>query len=144
LQIVVGVDELDISKVKVGQPASILVEALPDQKFTGKVTEIAQEGTATSGVATFDVTIMLDDSTNLRAGMSAEATIIVEQKADALYLPIEAVQSIGGRYFVMVRSAEGTGSGESPSPASGTNRPSTGGQSGASGRGAGMSGSNVG
>jgi len=109
LQIVVGIDELDISKVKLGQPATILVEALPNQPFTGKVTSIAEEGTATSGVAAFDVTVTLDDIANLKAGMSAEATIIVEQKADALYLPIEAVQSLGNRYFVMVPSTEPQG-----------------------------------
>lgn len=159
LQIVVGVDELDISKVKLGQHANILVEALPDQTFTGKVTDIAQEGTATSGVATFDVTIMLDDVTNLRAGMSAEATIIVEQKADALYLPIEAVQSIGNRYFVMVpgtpaggeteSSGGGTGTpdGDAAIPGRGTGTPGgdaaiPGGGTGFSGRGTAVGGSN--
>lgn len=111
LQIVVGVDELDISKVKLDQPATILVEALPNQAFTGKVTSIAQEGQATSGVASFDVTVVLDDVTNLKAGMSAEATIIVDQKSDALYLPIEAVQSFGNQYFVMVPSTETAGEG---------------------------------
>lgn len=139
LQIVVGVDELDISKVKLGQSANILVEALPDQKFTGKVTDIAQEGKATSGVATFDVTIMLDDVTNLKAGMSAEATIIVDQKADALYLPIEAVQSLGNLYFVMVPDAEGTGSAESPTQPGRENFSAAGGEAG-NGRGAGTPG----
>lgn len=104
LQMVVGIDELDISKVKLDQPATILVEALPDQTFTGKVTAIAMEGTPSNGVSTFDVTIALDKADNLRAGMSAEASIIVEQKEDALYLPIEAVQSAGGQYFVLVPS----------------------------------------
>ncbi len=143
LQIVVGVDELDISKVKLGQLANILVEALPEQKFTGKVTSIAQEGTATSGVASFDVTITLDDVTNLKVGMSAEATIIVDQKADALYLPIEAVQSVGNRYFIMVPGTEETGAAESPalpnrgnSMGTGGQSAATGGQAGASGRGA--------
>ncbi len=115
LQMVVGVDELDINKVKLDQQATILVEALPDQTFTGKVTEIAQEGTASNGVATFDVTISIDETGDLKAGMSAEASIIVERKADALYLPIEAVQSAGERYLVMVpdsKPEDGEGDGD--------------------------------
>ncbi|WP_219641567.1 efflux RND transporter periplasmic adaptor subunit [Cohnella sp. CFH 77786] len=108
LQMVVGVDELDISKVKLNQQATVLVEALPDQTFTGKVTAIAQEGTTSNGVSTFDVTVTLDDIAGLKAGMSAEARILVEQKTDALYLPIEAVQSFGGRYFVLLPDASGT------------------------------------
>lgn len=123
LQITVGVDELDITKVKLGQSAFIRVEALPDRNFTGKVTSVAQEGKTTGGVATFDVTIALDEATNLKAGMSAEATIIVEQKADALYLPIEAVQSIGNRYFVTVSGTEAAGEADSPAPANGVSRP---------------------
>jgi HlyD family secretion protein len=109
LQMVVGVDELDIPKVKKDQETTVLVEALPDETFTGKVTEIAEEGTASNGVSSFNVTLALNEVKNLKVGMSAEASILVQQKADALYLPIEAVQSFGGRYFVMVPSAGGSG-----------------------------------
>ncbi|MDB4866859.1 MAG: efflux transporter periplasmic adaptor subunit [Cohnella sp.] len=122
LQMTVGVDELDISKVKPDQKASVLVEALPDQTFTGKVTDIAQEGTASNGVSSFNVTIALDDVQNLKAGMSAEASILTDQKANALYLPIEAVQSFGNRYFVMVPS---TGSAQAVQTASSTAQGST-------------------
>ncbi|WP_164472685.1 efflux RND transporter periplasmic adaptor subunit [Cohnella candidum] len=108
LQMVVGVDELDIDKVKLNQKADVLVEAVPDQTFTGKVTSIAQEGTASNGVSTFDVTVSLDDVGSLKAGMSAEASILTQSKENALYLPIEAVQSFGGRYFVMVPDSTAT------------------------------------
>lgn len=118
LQMIVGVDELDISKVKLNQQATVLVEALADRTFTGKVSAIAQEGKASNGVSSFDVTITLDEVADLKAGMSAEASILTEQKTDALYLPVEAVQSFGNRYFVMVPSANGTaaeqGQGQAP------------------------------
>lgn len=101
LQLVVGIDELDIPKVKAGQDAQVTIEALPEQTFFGKVTKIADEGVTTNGVATFDVTIGLTTTEGIKAGMSAEASILVESKTDVLVLPIEAVQSFRNRYFVM-------------------------------------------
>ncbi|WP_372632217.1 efflux RND transporter periplasmic adaptor subunit [Cohnella sp.] len=112
LQMVVGIDELDIPKVKLEQEASILVEALSDQTFTGKVVSIADEGTSSNGVASFDVTIALSAADNLKAGMSAEASILTAQKTDALYVPVEAVQSSQGKYFVLVPSAAAGGAEE--------------------------------
>ncbi|MCD9021798.1 efflux RND transporter periplasmic adaptor subunit [Cohnella silvisoli] len=108
LQMVVGVDELDIPKVKLAQESQILVEALPNETFTGKVVAIADEGTTNNGVASFDVTIQLAETKNLKVGMSAEASIMTDKKTDALYVPVEAVQSFQGKYFVMVPST-GTG-----------------------------------
>ncbi|RED60238.1 efflux RND transporter periplasmic adaptor subunit [Cohnella lupini] len=113
LQMVVGIDELDIPKVAIDQEAQILVEALPDATFTGKVVSIADEGTASNGVASFDVTIVLADADNLKVGMSAEASIMTAKKTDALYVPVEAVQSSQGKYYVMVPAATG----DSPSSA---------------------------
>ncbi|MFC5406434.1 efflux RND transporter periplasmic adaptor subunit [Cohnella soli] len=115
LRMVVGIDELDIPKVKVGQASTVLVEALPDNSYTGKVVEIADEGTSSNGVASFDVTIELDTAKDLKVGMSAEASIMTAQKADALYVPVSAVQSARGKYYVMVPGAStGTGTGAVP------------------------------
>ncbi len=112
LQMVVGIDELDISKVKLEQEAQILVEALPDDSFTGKVVSIADEGTTSNGVASFDVTIQLANADNLKVGMSAEASIMTSKKTDAIYVPIEAVQSFQGQYFVMVPSTGANAQGQ--------------------------------
>jgi len=109
LQMVVGVDELDIPKVQLDQEATIQVEALPDETFTGKVTAIADEGTSSNGVASFDVTVVLAETKGLKVGMSAEASIMTAKKDEALFVPVEAVQSSQGRYFVMVPASSGTG-----------------------------------
>lgn len=127
MQIVVGVDELDIPKVKMDQTASILVDALPDQTYTGKVVEIADEGTSSNGVASFDVTVLLDDIANLKVGMSAEADIMTASKTNVLMLPIDAVQSQRGSYYVMV-------------PGGGTASTGTNGTTGKTGNGAGTAG----
>ena len=57
-----GSMSLNISQVKLGQTAAVRVEAMDNKEYAGKVVNIADEGTASNGVATFDVTIALDSS----------------------------------------------------------------------------------
>lgn len=102
LSVKIQVDELDIPSVTKGMKANVQVDAFPDQTFEGVVSDIANEGVASGGVSLFDVTIALNNSEGVRVGMSAEATIITEEKKDILTLPIEAVQQRAGRYFVML------------------------------------------
>ncbi|WP_081260447.1 efflux RND transporter periplasmic adaptor subunit [Parageobacillus thermoglucosidasius] len=109
LQVTVQIDELDIPKVKVGQTASIKVNAFPDTTYTGKVTSIANEGTVSNGVSTFDVTIHIDKPTNVKVGMTAEASILVQSKDNVLYVPIEAVHTVNGEKFVLVANPSSDG-----------------------------------
>lgn len=102
LSVQIQVDELEIPDVAVGMRSAIQIDALPDQAFEGKVSQIANEGISSNGVSLFDVTVALDNSENVRVGMSAEATIIINEKTDTLTLPIEAVQQMGGRYIVIL------------------------------------------
>ncbi len=110
LQVKVQVDELDIPKVKVGQTAAIKINAFPEATYTGKVTSIAKEGTVSNGVSTFDVTVHIDKPTNVKIGMTAEVSILVEKKDNALYVPIEAVHTMNDEKFVLVvqQSADGS------------------------------------
>ncbi len=121
LKVVIQVDELDIPKVKLGMAADVTLDALPGKKVEGKVTDIAREGVAENGVSVFDVTIGLNDNEEIKAGMSAQAVIRVEDKQDVLVLPIEAVQQIQGRYMVFVPAENGTAANDR-SGANGRNR----------------------
>jgi multidrug efflux pump subunit AcrA (membrane-fusion protein) len=105
LQTVVQVDELDITKIKKKQTASLTVSAYPDTTFTGKVTAIAAEGTSANGTSTFDVTIHIDKPKNLKVGMSAEASILTESKEKALYVPVDGVYTNNNEKYVIVSSA---------------------------------------
>jgi multidrug efflux pump subunit AcrA (membrane-fusion protein) len=105
LQTVVQVDELDISKIKKAQTVSIKVNAFPDQTYTGKVTKVADEGTSTNGVSTFDVTVHFDKSDNLKVGMSTEASILTASKDNALFVPVEAVHTANNQKYVIVTSS---------------------------------------
>ncbi|QCJ41044.1 HlyD family efflux transporter periplasmic adaptor subunit [Bacillus sp. S3] len=105
LQTVVQVDELDIPKVKNEQVVDLTVSAYPDAAYTGKVTNIAAEGNSQNGTTTFDVTVHIDQPTNLKVGMSNEASILTVSKEDALYVPIDAVHTNNGEKYVIVTSA---------------------------------------
>ncbi|SMQ84443.1 HlyD family secretion protein [Bacillus sp. OV166] len=104
LQTVVQVDELDITKIKKKQTVSITVSAYPDTTFTGKVTDIAAEGTSANGTSTFDVTIHIDQPKNLKVGMSTEASILTESKENALYVPVDGVYTSNNEKYVVVTS----------------------------------------
>jgi HlyD family secretion protein len=86
------VDEADIGKVYLGQPARIVVESFKDKTFQGKVTKISPLGDEKDNVTTFEVRVsIVNDSGELRANMSANAEIILEEKKNVLLIPEGAV-----------------------------------------------------
>lgn len=102
LETTISVDELDITNIEEGQSVEVTASAFPDEKFEGTVTEVASEGTTSNGVSTFDVTVQITDPKNLKVGMSTEASIEVESKQGALYIPVEAVYESGDEKYVLV------------------------------------------
>ncbi len=101
----VHVDETDIVGVKVGQPAAVTIDALPNQTFAGKVMEIGDTAIVRStGVAAsqstnssqeakdFKVVIALDIAKNLvRPGLSCTAKITTATRSHVLAIPIQAL-----------------------------------------------------
>ena len=86
------VDEADISKVYMAQPARIAVESLKDKKFEGKVTKISPMGVEKENVTTFEVKVSIQNPTGeLKAAMTANAEIILEEKHNVLQIPEAAV-----------------------------------------------------
>jgi HlyD family secretion protein len=86
------VDEADISRVYLGQPARITVESLKGKKFEGKVTKISPMGVEKDNVTTFEVRVSIrNPSGELKANMSANAEIIQQEKHDVLLVPEAAV-----------------------------------------------------
>ena len=86
------VDEADIGKVFLRQPARIVVESFKDKKFEGKVTKISPLGVEKDNVTTFEVRVSIHNpGGELRANMSANAEIILEEKHNVLIVPENAV-----------------------------------------------------
>lgn len=105
LETSIGVDELDISKVKVGQSVSVDVSAFPDTKFAGKVSEVSKEGEVSNGVSTFNVKVKLNQSKNLKVGMTTESSILVQKKENVVYVPVEAINTRDNVKYVIVSDA---------------------------------------
>jgi len=75
------VDEADIGKVYLNQPARIVVESFKDKKFEGKVTKISPQGKEKDNVTTFEVRVSISNfSGELKANMSANAEILLEER----------------------------------------------------------------
>lgn len=87
-----SIDELDISKIKVGQEVSITADALPDEKFSGYVESVSIVGTSSNGVTTYPVTVVVNDPKDLIPGMNVSAEITVEKKENVIRVPVSAVR----------------------------------------------------
>ena len=99
----ISLNEVDVAKVKVGQKADLTFDALPELTMTGTVSEIDTVGTVEQGVVTYTVKIIFDTQNNeVKPGMTANATIIIEKKDDVLIVPNSAVKTQDGRSFVQV------------------------------------------
>ena len=86
------VDEADIGQVKYEQPARISVETFKDRKFDGRVTLISPMGAEKDNVTTFEVKVSIDNPGNeLKANMTANAEIILEERPGALIVPEAAL-----------------------------------------------------
>ena len=86
------VDESDIGKVYLGQPARITVESYKDQNFSGKVTKISPMGVEKDNVTTFEVRVSIsNESRKLMATMTANAEILLEERKGVLAVPEGAI-----------------------------------------------------
>jgi len=86
------VDESDIGKVYLGQPARIKVESFKDKSFSGKVTKIAPMGVEKDNVTTFQVRVSIDNSGGeLKALMTANAEVILEEHKGVLIIPENSI-----------------------------------------------------
>jgi len=97
-----SIDELDISKISVGQEVTITADALSGRRFNGTVTSVGFSGTAFQGVTSYPVTVTIDnsDESSLIPGMNVEAQIIIDTAENVLRIPVAAVR-MGG--FVIVK-----------------------------------------
>ncbi len=111
----VSVDELDILALEVGQTATITLDALPGQSFSGAVRRISPTGTMEDGGSTkYIVTMELSRTEQMLDGMNASVTIEVSRLENVLTVPAQAVYEDGTRTYVY--TALDTESGEPTLP----------------------------
>jgi len=101
------IDEIDVPRVKLGQEAIVILDALPDKEVKGRITFISPESTTEMGVVFYKTTITLENpDEELKDGMSATAEIIIEQHNDVLLIPNRAIQGSWENPFVEVVTDE--------------------------------------
>lgn len=101
----IDVDELDILDLEVGQKAYVTIDAIEETATTpleGEVTKVSIEGTTMSSVTSYPVTISLAGSESIRMGMNCSTEIEIKSATDVLVLPVEAINTKGDRYFVLM------------------------------------------
>jgi HlyD family secretion protein len=101
LEAEVNLDETDVSRIQVGLPVTVSVDAFPGQQLIGQVTEIALSADVQSGVVLYPVTIRVKaGNLPLRSGMTINATFQIEERKDTLIVPFRAVETEGGQAYV--------------------------------------------
>lgn len=108
MNLTIAVDELDVVEVAVGQKVKITVDALSDAEMDGEVYKIAPVGSNSGGVTTYDVELTFDTAgSGVRSGMNATGEITVASTDDTLYVPVEALMTIGDATYLMVENGDG-------------------------------------
>lgn len=102
MEMKISVDELDIAKMQAGQPVTISFDALPGKRYEGKVAKIALEGTVRNDIATFDVTVQIQNPAGILAGMNGQAEIAIAERQNVLAVPASAVRTVGGHTTVQI------------------------------------------
>jgi multidrug efflux pump subunit AcrA (membrane-fusion protein) len=105
----VVVDETDVAKIQVNQPATLTFEALTGQRLNGRVAVIAPTGTVQQGVVNYQVQIQVDpaQARAIRPGMTSTASIVVASREDVVVVPNRAIRTQGRNRTVEVLDAEG-------------------------------------
>jgi len=93
MEVQASVDEADIGLVQQGQRVEFTVDAYPDLKFNGSVSQVRLQPVTTNNVVKYVVILSAPNpDKKLMPGMTASATIIVEEKTNTLVLPGEAIR----------------------------------------------------
>ncbi len=95
MRVIADIDEADIGGVKEGQRVSFTVDAFPDDKFEGEVTQVRQQATTSSNVVTYEVVISApNNDLKLKPGLTANVTIFTMEKNGILAVPSKALRFI--------------------------------------------------
>jgi HlyD family secretion protein len=98
----VTLNEVDAAKVKLGDPATLTFDALPDVSMAGQVIEIDPVGTVSQGVVDYNVQIALaEPNTEIKPGMSVTANIVTQAAQDVVAVPNAAVTTQGTLSYVL-------------------------------------------
>ncbi len=108
LNMTLSINESEINSVSVGQSVTITVNAVENKTYTGTISKIDAIGTYSTSGSTFTATIEFENDGNVKIGMSASCSIILEEAKDCIAVPIAAIQTSGNSKYVIVVKDDGT------------------------------------
>lgn len=110
LKVEVHVSENDISKINVGNPASITLDAYgANTLFPAQVSQIDPAETVVNGINSYKVTLQFTtEDTRIRSGMTANASIVTAQASSTLAVPSQAIITNGDQKYILTKSQNGT------------------------------------
>jgi len=101
LLIRVNLNEVDIAKIRVGQPVRVTLDAYPQRIFDGKVRFVAPAAKLQERIKVFPIEVALNQlDPSFHTGMSANVEILGEQRSKALSVPLEALQRREGQVVI--------------------------------------------
>ncbi|HTP56755.1 MAG TPA: efflux RND transporter periplasmic adaptor subunit [Candidatus Paceibacterota bacterium] len=99
----IELNEVDVSKVAVGQKATLTFDAVSGLTLSGTVAQVDPVGTVSQGVVSYAVEVTMDtQDSRVRAGMTTSVSIVTDVKSDVLLVPGSAVRTSGGTSSVQV------------------------------------------
>lgn len=101
--ITINLTEIDVPNVKIGNKATITLDAFPGKSYTGQVISIDTVGSVSSGVTTYPTTIKFDTEVpDILSNMSAQANILTQVKNDVIHIPTSAIQTQNDESYVQI------------------------------------------
>jgi len=123
MQVDTNVSEADVGRVAIGQESTFTVDAFPNLTFQGKVSDIRNAPVTVQNVVTYDVVILVKNpELKLRPGMTANASILVAKREDALKIPNAALRF---RPEFAKKEVAVSSKGSAPSPAAPASSPAS-------------------
>ena len=103
MQVVAGFSETDAAKLRVGQAATVTVDALSNQQLAAHVIAVDTDATVSSSVVTYNVTFAIDNvARRLKPGMSATVNVVTAEEDNVVHVPSTAVTGSGSNARVTV------------------------------------------
>ncbi|RYZ58784.1 MAG: HlyD family efflux transporter periplasmic adaptor subunit [Proteobacteria bacterium] len=101
------VDETDLAQIKIGQRATIVLDAYATEPVEGKVDKLAFEAVTTSNVTTYTTDVVpIKTPDFMRSGMTANVTFFAESRENVILISTEAIRSENGQTFVLLKSLD--------------------------------------
>ena len=109
MSISISVDETDILSIAIGQEATVNIDSIGNETYTGTVTKVDKTATSTSGVTYYTAVVHIEKTEDMLSGMSASVVVTIEGSENALLIPVDALHQSSSSAYVYTEYDESTG-----------------------------------